>query len=159
MWFIDASSHPETNKWKYKAVVLEVATGERVSEKGEGSAQVGQLRVVLSAAQHGASHIYTDSYAVFKGATKWIGHWAANDWQVNSFPVWETDGWKQFLETGEKRVLHIDWVKGHNRSNTITAQFNQQVGSLIRLQQIDIVDAGQEWECLLEWCTCFTILT
>jgi len=74
VWFTDASSHRENNKWKYKAVALEVATGERVSETGEGSAQVGELKAVLLAAQYGASHIYTDSYAVFKGATEWIGH-------------------------------------------------------------------------------------
>lgn len=59
MWFTDASSHRENNKWKYKAVALEVATGEKLIETGEGSAQVRELRAVLLAAEHGATHIYT----------------------------------------------------------------------------------------------------
>ena len=42
--------------------------GERVSETGIGSAQVGELKAVFLAAQHGADYVYTDSYAVFKGA-------------------------------------------------------------------------------------------
>lgn len=151
VWFTDASSYRENGKWKYKAVALEVATGEKLVETGEGSAQVGELRAVLLAAQHGASHIYTDSYAVFKGATEWIGHWAVNDWQVNRVPVWQTDSWKQLLEIGKQRMLHVGWVKGHDQSNSITAQFNQQVDSLTRLRQIDVADNNQEWERLLEW--------
>ncbi|XP_071884738.1 uncharacterized protein [Anas platyrhynchos] len=43
VWFTDASSHRENNKWKYKAVALEVATGEKLIETGEGSAQVDSL--------------------------------------------------------------------------------------------------------------------
>lgn len=124
VWFTDASSHQENNERKYKAVALEVATGERLIETGKGSAQVGELRAVLLAMQHGTSYIYTNSYAVFKGATEWIGHWAANDWQVNRVPVWETNSWKQLLEI-EERDLHIGWVKGHVCSNSIAAQFNQ----------------------------------
>ena len=125
--------------------------GERVSETGKGSAQVGELRAVLLAAQHGADYIYTDSYAVFKGATEWVSHWAANDWQVNRVPVWQTDSWKQLLKIGEQRILHIGWVKGHDRSASIAAQFNQQVDSLTRLHKIDIVSDELEWERLLEW--------
>lgn len=124
VWFTDASSHRENNEQKYRAVALEVATGERLIERGKSSAQVGELRALLLAAQHDASYIYTDSYAVFKGATEWICHWAANDWQVNRVPVWETNSWKQLLEI-EERDLHIGWVKGHVCSNSIAAQFNQ----------------------------------
>ncbi|KAK4819789.1 hypothetical protein QYF61_011389 [Mycteria americana] len=151
VWFTDASSHRENSKWKYKAVAVEVATGEKLIETGEGSAQVGELRAILLAAQHGASHIYTDSCAVFKGATEWIGHWAVSDWQVNRVPVWQTDRWKQLLETGEQWTLHIGWVKGHDQSNSIAAQFNQQMDSLTRLRQIDVANDNQEWERLLEW--------
>jgi len=107
VWFTDALSYRQNNEWNYNAVALEVATGERVSETGKGSAQVGELRAVLLAAQHGADYIYTDSYAVFKGATEWVSHWAANDWQVNRVPVWQTDSWKQLLKIGEQRILHI----------------------------------------------------
>lgn len=87
VWFTDSSSHRENNQRKYKAVALKVATGEKLIESGEGSAQTGELKAVLLAAQQGASHIYTDSYAVFNGATEWIGHWADNNWQVNRVPV------------------------------------------------------------------------
>lgn len=66
VWFTDASSHRENNKWKYKAVALEVATGEKLIKTGEGSAQVGKLREFPLAAQHGATCIYTDSHAVLK---------------------------------------------------------------------------------------------
>ncbi|GAB0209671.1 pol-like protein ENS-3 [Grus japonensis] len=149
--FTDASSYRQNHEWNYKAVALEVATGEKLSETGKGSAQVGELRAVLLAARHGASHIYTDSYAVFKGATEWVGHWAVNDWQVNRVLVWQTDSWKQLLEIGEQRLLHIGWVKGHDRSASIAAQFNQQVDSLTRLQKIDVVSNEHEWERLLEW--------
>ncbi|GAB0208371.1 pol-like protein ENS-3 [Grus japonensis] len=151
VWFTDASSYRQNNEWNYKAVALEVATGEKLSETGKGSAQVGELRAVLLATRHGASHIYTDSYAVFKGATEWAGHWAVNDWQVNRVPVWQTDSWKQLLEIGEQRLLHIGWVKGYDRSASIAAQFNQQVDSLTRLQKIDVVSNEHEWERLLEW--------
>ena len=95
--------------------------GDRLNKTGKGSAQVGELRAVLLAAQHGAHHIYTDSYAVFKGATEWIGHWAVNNWQVTRVPVWQTDSWKQLLEIREQRTLHIGWVKGHDQSTSIAA--------------------------------------
>ncbi|NXO54347.1 POL5 protein, partial [Aramus guarauna] len=57
VWFTDASSYRQ-NEWNYKAVALEVATGEKLSETGKGSAQVGELRAVLLATRRGASHIY-----------------------------------------------------------------------------------------------------
>lgn len=69
---------------------------------------------------------------------------------MNRVPVWETDSWKQLLEI-EQRDLHIGWVKGRDRSNSIAAQFNQQVDSPTQLWQIDVADNDQEWELLLEW--------
>jgi len=66
VWFTDASSYRRNKEWNYNAVALEVATGEWVSETSKGSAQVGELRAVLLAVQHGADYIYTDSYAVLK---------------------------------------------------------------------------------------------
>ena len=74
----------------------------------------------------------------------------ANDWQVNRVPVWQNDSWKQLLKIGEQRILHIGWVKGHDRSTSIAAQFNQQVDSLTRLHKIYIVSDELEWERLLE---------
>lgn len=132
-------------------MALEVATGQRLEETGKGSAQVGELRAVLLAAQHGASHIYTDSYAVYKGATEWIGHWAANSCQVDRVPVWQTDSWKQLLQIREQRVLHIGWVKGHDHLATVTSQFNQQVDNLTQLQNTDVVNDDHKWARLLEW--------
>lgn len=151
VWFTDGSSYRQNNEWKYKAVALEVATGQRLEETGKGSAQVGELRAVLLAAQHGASHIYTDSYAVYKGATEWVGHWAANSWQVDRVPVWQTDSWKQLLEIREQRVLHIGWVKGRDRLATVTSQFNRQVDNLTELQNTDVVNDDHKWARLLEW--------
>lgn len=109
--FIDTSSYRQNNEWNYKAVALEEATRERLRETDKGSTQVGELRAVLLVAQHDASHIYTGLYAVFKGATEWVGHWAANDWQVNIVLVWQANSWKQLLKIGEQRLLHIGWVK------------------------------------------------
>ncbi|GAB0209413.1 pol-like protein ENS-3 [Grus japonensis] len=34
VWFTDASSYRQNNEWNYKAVALEVATGEKLSETG-----------------------------------------------------------------------------------------------------------------------------
>lgn len=66
--FIDTSSYRQNNEWNYKAVALEEATRERLSETEKGSAQVRELRAVLLVAQHDASHIYTGLYAIFKGS-------------------------------------------------------------------------------------------
>lgn len=57
----------------------DVTGGQRLNETDKGSAEVEELRAVLLATQQGANHIYTDSYDVFKGATKWIGPCAVND--------------------------------------------------------------------------------
>lgn len=67
------------NEWKYKAVALESAIGQRLNGTDKGCTEVEELRAVLLATQQGANHIYTDSYDVFKGATKWIGHCTVND--------------------------------------------------------------------------------
>lgn len=47
--------------------------------------------------------------------------------------------------------MDTGWVKGHDQSNSITAQFNQQLDSLTHQQKIDIINDDQEWEHLLEW--------
>lgn len=76
---------------------------------------MGEPTAVLLAAQYIADHIYTDLYATFKGATDWISHWEANDWQVNRVAVWQADSLKQLLGIEKKNVLYIGWVKGHDQ--------------------------------------------
>ncbi|KAK4806386.1 hypothetical protein QYF61_016236 [Mycteria americana] len=70
IWFTDASAKRVNGKWQYKAVALHITTGKQVVEEGEGSAQVGEIRAVVLAAQNGAKVIYVDSYAVWAGATQ-----------------------------------------------------------------------------------------
>ncbi|KAK4811127.1 hypothetical protein QYF61_019758 [Mycteria americana] len=65
IWFTDASAKRVNGKWQYKAVALDITTGKQVVEEGEGSAQVGEIRAVVLAAQNGAKIIYVDSYAVW----------------------------------------------------------------------------------------------
>lgn len=72
VWFTDASACRIGSKWQYKAAALEMSTGKSVTEEGEGSAQVGELRALLLAVENGTTAVYTDSYAAYKGATEWI---------------------------------------------------------------------------------------
>lgn len=55
--FIDTSSYRQNNEWNYKAVALEEATRERLSETEKGSAQVRELRAVLLVAQYAATFV------------------------------------------------------------------------------------------------------
>lgn len=41
----------------------ETSTNKQIIEKGEGTAQVGELRAVVLAAQNGAKIMYVDSHA------------------------------------------------------------------------------------------------
>ncbi|KAK4810669.1 hypothetical protein QYF61_007469, partial [Mycteria americana] len=73
IWFTDASAK--------RAVALDITTGKQVVEEGEGSAQVGEIRAVVLAAQNGAKIIYVDSYAVWAGATQWLCQWETLNWE------------------------------------------------------------------------------
>ncbi|KAK4810552.1 hypothetical protein QYF61_004515, partial [Mycteria americana] len=81
IWFTDASAKRVNGKWQYKAVALDITTGKQVVEEGEGSAQVGEIRAVVLAAQNGAKIIYVDSYAVWAGATQWLCQWETLNWE------------------------------------------------------------------------------
>ncbi|KAK4810748.1 hypothetical protein QYF61_007722 [Mycteria americana] len=75
IWFTDASAK--------RAVALDITTGKQVVEEGEGSAQVGEIRAVVLAAQNGAKIIYVDSYAVWAGATQWLCQWETLNWEIH----------------------------------------------------------------------------
>ncbi|KAK4807137.1 hypothetical protein QYF61_018478, partial [Mycteria americana] len=83
IWFTDASAKRVHGKWQYKAVALDITTGKQVVEEGEGSAQVGEIRAVVWAAQNGAKIIYVDSYAVWAGATQWLCQWETLNWEIH----------------------------------------------------------------------------
>ena len=88
------------SRWEYKAAALEIGTGKTITEEGEGSAQVGELHALLRAADNGATVIYTDSCATYKGATEWICQWESNQWEVGRTKVWRTRDWQRLLEIG-----------------------------------------------------------
>ncbi|XP_050770975.1 ribonuclease H-like [Gymnogyps californianus] len=118
------------------------------TEEVEGSAQVGELHALLLAAENGATVIYTDSYATYKGATEWICQWESNQWKVGCTKVWRTRHWQRLLEIGRSRPLKVGWVKGHARNGTPTAKWNQQVD---HLAQIKVVDSDKkDWGWLAE---------
>lgn len=60
MWFTDPSPHPVGSRGQNEAAAHETGTGKTITEEGEGSAQVGELRAFLVAAENGATIIYTD---------------------------------------------------------------------------------------------------
>lgn len=101
----------------------------------------------------GAQIIYTDSYAVFKGATEWIGHWEANGWQVNWVPVWRTEDWRQLLEVGQGRALQVGWVKAHDKNLTEATHWNNKVEYLTHIYTLETDENtdAQEWARLREW--------
>lgn len=68
--FTDASGKRVNGKWQYKAVKLDITTGKQVTEEGEENAQVGEIRVVVLAAQNGAKVLYVESYTVWASATQ-----------------------------------------------------------------------------------------
>lgn len=132
---------------QYTAVALEIKTGRTEIEKGEGTAQIGELRAALLAVKFGAQIIYTDSYAVFKGATEWIGYWKANGWQVNWVPVWRTEDWRQLSEVGQGRTLQVGWVKAHNKNLTEATHWNNKVDYLTHIHTLEMDENtdAQEW--------------
>ncbi|XP_064008637.1 uncharacterized protein LOC135180213 [Pogoniulus pusillus] len=149
VWFTDASSRRVGLKWHYKAAALEISTGQTITEEGDGSAQVGELRALMLAAEHGATTIYTDSYSTFKGATEWICQWEANQWKVSNVEVWRADDWKRLLEIGRSRPLQVGWVKGHSKQQTPAATWNNQADYLAKINMVN--DEKDEWWRLAEW--------
>jgi len=70
IWFTDASAKKVNGKWPYKALALDITTSKQLTEKGEGSAQVGEVRAGFLAAQNGAKILYADSYAEWASAAQ-----------------------------------------------------------------------------------------
>ncbi|XP_054253189.1 ribonuclease H-like [Indicator indicator] len=112
---------------------MDVGTDRTVTEEGEGSAQVGELRALMLAVENGAKAVYTDSYATFKGATEWICQWEANQWEIGSTEVWRASDWQRLLEIGRSRPIMVGWVKGHSKQDTLAVMWNQQVDGLARI--------------------------
>ncbi|XP_063997032.1 ribonuclease H-like [Pogoniulus pusillus] len=143
VWFTDASSQRVGSKWHYKAMVLEIGTGQTVTEEGDGSAQVGELRALMLAAEHGAETIYTDSYSTIKGATKRICQWEVNQWKVSNVEVWRAADWQRLLEISRSRLLKVGWVKGHSKKQTPAATWNEQVDYLAKINMVS--DEKDDW--------------
>lgn len=49
---------------------LNINTGKQVTEEGEGSAQIGEIKTVVLAAKNGEKVMYVASYAVWAGTTQ-----------------------------------------------------------------------------------------
>ncbi|XP_019330512.1 PREDICTED: uncharacterized protein LOC109279822 [Aptenodytes forsteri] len=151
IWFMDASATRVNGKWRYKATILEITTGKQVIE-GEGSAQVGELRAIVLAAQNGAKVIYVDSYAMWAGATQWICQWEALNWEVNRSPVWRTEDCQLLLDIARQTPFKKGWVKVHVNNDQPATKWNQQVDELARIRGIKTGDMlGLEWYRLGEW--------
>ena len=152
VWFSDASAKRVDGKWQYKAVALEIKTGKQVIEEGEGSAQVGELRAVVLAAQNEAKAIYVDSYAVWAGATQWLCQWEALNWEINKSPIWRTEDWQLLLTIARKTPFQIGWVKAHANDHKPATNWNQRVDELTKIRKIDIEDSSDPtWYRLGEW--------
>nr|XP_009922695.1 PREDICTED: uncharacterized protein LOC104321613 [Haliaeetus albicilla] len=149
VWFTDASAHQVGSKWQYKAVALEVGTGKTVEEEGEGSEQVGELCALLLATENGATIVYTDSYAAFKGATEWLCQWESSKWEVGHVKVWRTEDWQHLLAVGRSQPLKVGWVKGHARDGTPAAKWNEQVDHLAQIRMV--TSEKEDWDRQAEW--------
>lgn len=135
VWFTDASSKREGKTCKYRAVALCVDVNEQIITEGEGSAQVGELMAVWSVFQHEAqsaspAYIYTDSYAVFKGCTKWLPFWEQNGWEVNRIPVWQKEKWQHILTIARQGKFAVGWVASHQQDGTPVSQWNGKADEL-----------------------------
>ncbi|KAK4810584.1 hypothetical protein QYF61_007321 [Mycteria americana] len=148
IWFTDASAKRVNGKWQYKAVALDITTGKQVVEEGEGSAQVGEIRAVVLAAQNGAKIIYVDSYAVWAGATQWLCQWETLNWEVNRSPVWRNKDWQLLLDIARKTPVKMGWVKAHAKDNQPATKWNQKVDELTKIRKIIL---NPEWYRLGEW--------
>ena len=145
-WFMDASAKRVNSKWQYKTFALDITTGKQVIE-GEGSAQVGEIRAVVLAAQNRAKIIYVDSYAVWAGATQWLCQWKTLNRKVNRSPVWRSKDW-QLLDIARKTPFKMGWVKAHAKDNQPATKWNQKVDELTKIRKITL---NPEWYRLGEW--------
>lgn len=156
-WFTDASAKREGKVWKYRAVALQIGTNFTIVTEGEGSAQVGELVAVWSVFQHESQstvrvHIYTDSYAVFKGCTEWLPFWEQNGWEVNRIPIWQKDKWQEILAIAKQGQFSVAWVASHQEDGTPASQWNNKADELARIAPLRQGEPDSDnWERLLEW--------
>jgi ribonuclease HI len=69
--------------------------------------------------------VYTDSFYVKDGITKWIFNWKKNGWKsANKKPVKNVELWKELDEAARNFDVEWKWVKGHsgNKYNDIADQ-------------------------------------
>jgi len=146
IWFTNASAKRINEKWQCRAATLEINTSKQVIEEGEGSAQVGELRAVVLAAQIGAQAICVDCYAVWAGATQWVCEWGALNWEINRSPIWRTEDWQLLLEIARKTPFKMGLVKEHTNDNIAASNWNQPVDELARIREIKTASAvNSEW--------------
>lgn len=152
VWFTDTWAKRVAGKRPYKAVALEINTGKEVTEEGEGSAQVGELRAVALAVQNEAKVKYVDFYAVWAGATRWLCPWEALHWEINRSPVWRTDDWQLLLSIARETPFPIGWVKAHAKDNKPATNWNQKVDELTKIRKTEMDDSfDPAWYRLGKW--------
>lgn len=142
--------------WKYWAVALHATTNKQIITEGEGSAQVGELIAVWSVFKHEAQtaspvHIYTDSYAVFKGCTEWLPFGEQNGWEVNRISVWQKDKWQEILSIASQGNFAVGWVASHQVDGGSAGEWNNKADELARLAPVQKDQITEDWDRLLEW--------
>lgn len=138
-------------------MALQIGTDLTIITEGEGSAQVGELVAVWSVFQHESEsttrvHIYTDSYAVFKGCTEWLPFWEKNNWEVNRIPVWQKEKWQDIISIAKKGQFSVAWVAAHQEDGTPVSHWNNRADELARIAPLRQGEPDSDnWERLVEW--------
>ncbi|MCQ4187517.1 hypothetical protein FK515_28425, partial [Klebsiella pneumoniae] len=135
---------------------LHTSSDEQIITEGVGSAQVGELIAVWSVFQREAQatspiHIYTDSYAVFKGCTEWLPFWEQNEWEVNRIPVWQKEKWQDILNIAKQGNFAVGWVASHQADGGSAGKWNNRADELARLAPVQKDQVTEDWDRLLEW--------
>ena len=112
---------------------------------------MGQLIAVWSAVMRQTDtiepvHIYTDSYAVFKGCTERLSFWEQNQWEVNWVPVWQREKWEEILNVAKRKPILVGWVASHQKGHHPAHILNNQVDSLTRLATRAEEREEEKWE-------------
>ena len=91
-------------------------------------------------------HIYTDSYAVFKGCTEWLSFWEPNQWEVNRVPIWQREKWEEILKVAKQKPILVGWVAAHQGGDHPAHILNNQVDSLTHLATLAEEREEENWE-------------
>ncbi|CAM5100355.1 unnamed protein product [Eretmochelys imbricata] len=147
VWFTDGSARLVKGKWKGKAAAVPADTSAAPLTAGiDGSAQLAELAAIKLACEAGATAVYTDSYAVWAGATQWITNWKNNHWEIGGKPVWGLEYWKWLYQHALQQPLSIGHVSAHQRNNTPASQLNNLADAAAQLFTTQV-----EWERLYSW--------